>query len=190
IAVRPLLEELSTLGAQVRLIGHSFGARVVLAALSTASLPGKVRSALLLQPAVNQFCLADAGQVPQSTQPGGFHRALDQLQLPLYSTFSAKDFPLHETFHLSLRRSRDLGEAEIAAGAPPSIYCALGGYGPRGLANGELATVQIQDAGKYEFATTARVVALDGTAGRINGHGDVTNRYTCWSLAEQDQRPS
>lgn len=188
VAVRPLLEELTASGAQVRLIGHSYGARVVLAALATATLPQKVRSALLLQPAVNQFCLAEAGQIPKTTTPGGFRKALDQLRLPLYSTFSAKDFPLHDTFHLALRRKKDLGEAEIAAGAPPSIYCALGGYGPSGLTNGAAASVQIQDAGRYEFAAASRVVALDGTQGRINGHGDVANRYTCWSLVEQDQR--
>lgn len=188
VAVRPLVEELTATGAQVRVIGHSYGARVMLAALATASLPRKVRSALLLQPAVNQFCFADAGQIPRSAHAGGFRKALDQLSLPLYTTFSAKDFPLHDTFHLALRRSKDLGEAEIAAGAPPSVYCALGGYGPRGLATGATASVQIQDAGAYVFAPANRIVALDGTQGHINGHGDVTNRYACWALAEQDQR--
>ena len=29
-----------------------------------------------------------------------------------------------------------------------------------------------------------RIVALDGTQGRINGHGDATNRYTCWDAAK------
>lgn len=188
VALRSLLEDLSAAGASVRLIGHSFGARVVLAALASASLPRPVRSALLLQPAVNQYCLAAAGQIPKSTQGGGFRRALAQLQLPLYTTFSARDFPLHETFHLSLRRSKDLGEAEIAAGAPPSIYCALGGYGPNGVAATDLATMQIQDSGTYTFAAGVQVVALDGTQGRINGHGDVSNPYTWWSLVDQDRR--
>jgi pimeloyl-ACP methyl ester carboxylesterase len=185
-AVRPLIEELSALGAQVRLIGHSYGARVVLAALTTAAPELKVRSALLLQPAVNQYCLAQTGQVPESTLAGGFHSALAKLQVPLYTTFSAKDFPLHETFHLSLRRAKDLGEAAIA-GAPPSIYCALGGYGPQGLKTG-VVTREIQDAGQYEFPREATVLALDGTRDRINGHGDVANRYTCWALVDQDQQ--
>lgn len=188
VGVKPLIEALASTGAQIRLIGHSFGARVMLAALSTATLQHKVRSALLLQPAVNQFCLADAGQIPGSAQAGGFRKALDQLALPLYTTFSAKDFPLHDTFHLALRRAKDLGEAAIAAGAPPSIYCALGGYGPCGIANGAAASAQIQDSGSYELSAGSRVLALDGTAGRINGHGDVTNRYTWWALAEQDRR--
>jgi hypothetical protein len=160
----------------------------MLAALSTATLQHKIRSALLLQPAINQFSLADAGQIPKSSQPGGFRKALDQLALPLYTTYSAKDFPLHDTSHLALRRAKDLGEAEIAAGAPPSIYCALGGYGPRGIASGAAVRAEIQDSGSYEFPASSRVLALDGTAGRINGHGDVTNRYTWWALVEQDRR--
>lgn len=188
VAVRPLLEEFAAAGARIRLIGHSYGARVVLAALATANLQEKVRSGLLLQPAVNQFCFAEAGRIPKSQKAGGFKPALDRLQGPLYSTFSGKDFPLHETFHLALRRSKDLGEAEIAAGAPPSIYCALGGYGPSGLADGSVVRMQIQDAGTYAIPPGARIVALDGTQGRINGHGDVTNRYACWALVDQDQR--
>ena len=188
VALRGLLEELTASGASVRLIGHSFGARVVLAALSTATLAAKVRSALLLQPAVNQFCFADAGRIPKSQNAGGFRKALDQLELPLYTTFSAKDFPLHDTFHLALRRAKDLGEAEIAAGAAPSVYCALGGYGPSGLADCGVARTQIEDTGSYAIAQGARILALDGTQGRINGHGDVTNPCTWWALIDQDQR--
>jgi hypothetical protein len=187
--VKPLLEELTQADATVRVVGHSYGARVMLAALSTAALTKKVRSALLLQPAVNQYCFAESGQIPGSTRAGGFQRALDQVALPVYTTFSAKDFPLHDTFHLALRRGKDLGEAEIAAGAPPSIYCALGGYGPQGLNPASAAVVEIAGSGAYAYASTARVVALDGTQDRINGHGDVTNPYTFWALAEQDQRP-
>jgi pimeloyl-ACP methyl ester carboxylesterase len=183
-SLKPLIQELTALAAQVRLVGHSFGARVVLTALTTARPDLKVRSALLLQPAVNQFCLAQTGHVPDSTLPGGFHAALAKLQVPLYTTFSAKDFPLHDTFHLSLRRAKDLGEAAIA-GAPPSIYCALGGYGPKGLTRG-LVTREIQDSQPYEFLSGTTVLALDGTNNRINGHGDVTNRYTYWALVDQD----
>jgi hypothetical protein len=137
---------------------------------------------------VNQFCLAEAGQIPTSVNGGGFRDALNQVQLPIYSTFSAKDFPLHETFHLSLRRAKDLGEAAIAAGGPPSIYCALGGYGPRGLSAGAVAIAPIQDSGQYVIPTGTRVLALDGTQSRINGHGDITNRYACWALVDQDQQ--
>ena len=188
-AVKPLLEQLTQAGANVRVIGHSYGARVMLAALSTATLAKKIRSALLLQPAVNQFCFAEAGKIPDSIRAGGFRKALEQVAIPVYSTVSAKDFPLHDTFHLALRRGKDLGEAEIAAGAPPSKFCALGGYGPQGLSPASAVVMEIAESGTYAYAPTARVVALDGTKDRINAHGDVTNAYTFWALAEQDQRP-
>jgi hypothetical protein len=188
--VRPLLEQMTEAGAKVRLIGHSYGCRVVLAALSTGVLVHKARSALLLQPAVNQYCFAEAGRIPENAGGGGFRSALDQVKLPIYSTFSPHDFPLHGTFHLALRRAKDLGEAEIAAGAPPSIYCALGGYGPQGMADGSTATIPIVDHGAFDYPPSARVVALDGAGGRITAHGDVTNAFACWALAEQDSRPA
>lgn len=188
--VRPVLEQLTEAGAAVRLIGHSYGCRVVLAALSTGTLAHKARSALLLQPAVNQYCFAEAGGIPETASGGGFRSALDQVKLPIYSTFSPHDFPLHGTFHLALRRTKDLGEAEIAAGAPPSIYCALGGYGPQGMADGSTATIPIVDHGAFDYPATTRVVALDGAGGRITAHGDVTNAFACWALAEQDARPA
>ena len=53
-------------------------------------------------------------------------------QKPILSTFSSHDFPLTKTFHLALRRGKDLGEARIAGAEPPSVYAALGGFGPRG----------------------------------------------------------
>jgi hypothetical protein len=188
VAVRGLVEDLSAAGASLRMIGHSYGARVILAALATASLTGPVRSVLLLQPAINQYCFADPGQVPKTGGAGGFRRALEQVALPIYTTFSPHDVPLHRTFHLALRRAKDLGEAEIAAGAPPSIYCALGGYGPQGLAPGSVVETPIRAAGDYTYAAGTRVVALDGSGDRIGGHGDVTNAYTFWALAEQDAR--
>lgn len=188
-AVRPLIEDLSAAGADTRMIGHSYGARVVLAALATAQLPRKkVRSALLLQPAVNQYCFAESGKVPKHDGAGGFRRALQQVELPIYTTFSAKDIPLHDTFHLALRRGKDLGEAEIAAGAPPSIYCALGGYGPQGLSASAFTETAIEHSSPYQYDAAVRVVGLDGSEQRINGHGDVTNRYTFWALADQDGR--
>ncbi len=187
-AVRPVVEALVARDAEVRLIGHSYGCRVVLAALATGQFQPTVRSALLLQPAVNQYCFAEAGRIPETTGAGGFRRALDQVRLPIYSTFSPHDFPLHGTFHLALRRSKDLGEAEIAAGAPPSIYCALGGYGPQGLGDGIGAALPIADSGAFDYPAGARVVALDGAGERITSHSDVTNGFTCWALAEQDSR--
>lgn len=187
--VNPLVTELTNTDANVRLVGHSYGARVLLTALATARLRSKARSLLLLQPAVNQYCFAEAGKIPGKDGAGGFQGVLSQVALPIYSTFSAKDFPLHDTFHLALRRGKDLGEAEIAAaGEPPSKFCALGGYGPRGVSPASIKVLVIADSENYPTEPATRLVALDGSSDRINGHGDVTNRYTFWALAEQDRR--
>ena len=186
-AVNQLITELTNAGADVRLVGHSYGARVMLTALATANLRSKVRSLLLLQPAVNQYCFAEAGQIPGRNGAGGFQSVLSQVALPIFTTLSAKDFPLHEAFHLALRRGKDLGEAEIAAGEPPSKFCALGGYGPRGVSPASIEVLEIADSGSYPTRPATRLVALNGSNNRINGHGDVTNRYTFWALSEQDR---
>ena len=100
------------------------------------------------------------------------------------TTFSPNDFPLTKVFHWAVRRPSDLGEAVIA-GAPPSRYAALGGYGPQG-AELDTETLSVrQMPQRYGFAETGkRIVAIDGD-GLIKGHGDVTNPVTAWALLNQ-----
>jgi len=182
--LRGLLADTAALGTRVHLVGHSFGARVALTAIAhppEAELPRPVASALLLQPAVNHLCFAaDAG----AGRPGGYRVALGRVERPILSTFSAHDLPLRLAFHLALVRPRDLGEAQIAAGAPgdpPSRYAALGGYGPRGVGAG--ARVEpIRDPGDpYDLAEGLELLALDGSR-TIHGHGDVAGPGAAWAL--------
>jgi hypothetical protein len=137
---------------------------------------------------VNQYCFAEAGGFLGGRRRG-FRPALDNVALPFYCTLSAKDFRRTKR-SICLRRGKDLGEAEIAAGAPPSKFCALGGYGPQGLGPGFSDMFQIVDSGGYAYGPATRIVALDGTEDRINSHGDVTNAFTFWALAEQDRHPA
>jgi predicted alpha/beta hydrolase family esterase len=178
---RLLRELLSAASAPVHLLGHSYGCRVMLSAICAQELSRKVRSLLLLQPAVNYLCFApDAnGQ----GRPGGYRPALDRVERPIFTTFSRNDFPLTRTFHLALRRDRDLGEAIIAApDLAPSRFAALGGFGPGGLTSGELAVVPIaEQPAKYATASGQKIFALDGSDNKINGHGDVRNRFTEWA---------
>jgi pimeloyl-ACP methyl ester carboxylesterase len=121
--------------APLHVVGHSFGCKVVMSALAADPKPGrKIRSALLLQPAISYLSFAET--VPGRDGPGGHHPVLDLVETPVFSTYSASDFPLHTIYHLALLRRKDLGEAQIAAqvttaGNPPNVYAALGGYGPR-----------------------------------------------------------
>jgi hypothetical protein len=163
------------------LVGHSYGARVVLNAVgrpSGGALPRAVNSLLLLQPAVNHLCFADA-QPP--TPAGGYRNVLAAVKQPILSTFSGNDFPLTKTFHLALRRGKDLREAQIAAEEPPSEYAALGGYGPRGFKGWKSVDIKDPDDVYDLGANAPEVWAVNGTR-TISGHGAVVNKSTAWAL--------
>lgn len=178
-----LRQLLGASAARVRLLGHSFGCKVMLSALCVgAPLSRPVSSVLLLQPALSH--LAMAASVPGRTGPGGYRPALqaDRVSGRIFSTYSAKDMPLHDVFHLALRRKADLGEAEIAAaGEPPSRYAAMGGYGPRGADQRLISPIPAPGEAFGDLAGL-KLVALDGSADRINGHGDITTGFTAWAL--------
>jgi len=186
----PLLCELipAAAGIPIRLIGHSFGARVCLTALSSPELASlRVSSLLLLQPAVNQYCFATSVPGLGLGVPGGFVPALARTGLPILTTFSSHDAPLRTFFHLAARRIQDRGEIRFAS-AGPSEFCALGGYGPDGIVPAAAAeTKTIQPEGMpYTFGKNVKVLALDGSAGEIQGHGDVRSPYTAWALLSQE----
>jgi len=182
----PLLRNvLKATPANVHVAGHSYGCKVMLSAVcQQTTLSRPVDSLLLLQPAVSYLCFS--AKVPGTNRKGGYRMALEQdrVRSPIVSTYSKKDFPLHETFHLSLRRQADLGEAQIAAavtsaGDPPSRYCALGGYGPRGA--GE-HLMHLPTAGTDLPLDAAGIIGLDGSKNLITGHGDVKTRETAWVM--------
>jgi hypothetical protein len=181
--VGPLLRDLlqplaSGQPARVHLIGHSYGAKVVLSALCAgASLPRKVHSVLLLQPAVSHLCFAD--KVPDSGKPGGYRGALERVVRPIFATFSKHDFPLTRLFHFALRRSGDLGEEQIAGDEPPSAFAALGGFGPRRA--GEKLIDILDVPGSYVLDDGTRLYGIRGTR-TISGHGDISNESTWWAL--------
>jgi hypothetical protein len=176
-------------GIRIHAVGHSYGAKVMLSALCAGPLPRPLDSLLLLQPAVSHLCFAE--HVPGRGGAGGYRSALDPERVvqPILTTYSRHDQPLHNVFHLAVRRGADLGELHVAAGTragePPSVFAALGGYGPRGA--GETL---IDPVPEPEEALTpppaARLVGLDGTfERRISGHGDVTTPLTAALLARQ-----
>lgn len=178
--------------APLHLVGHSFGAKVVLSALAAGEIERPVASALLLEPAISY--LSFAAQVPGRVGVGGYRDVLRKIGDSIVMTYSKNDFPLHEVFHRALRRSSDIGEAKIAggpitaAGPPPDEYAALGGYGPRGA--GEQLVEPLPEPGtQLAFPNPVAPLAFDGTQfNRINGHGDVATAYTAWLLYTQMAR--
>lgn len=175
--VRAMLHDLleASTDSRVHLIGHSYGAKVVLSALAHGDGPSReVESVLLLQPATSAQCFAD----PDGAQPaGGYRPALERSRQPIMSTFSSHDVPLTRLFHLAARRASDRREAVIAAGL--SEFAALGGFGPQGT-----SSVTVVDARtapqRYEMPGT-QVLAIRADA-VISGHGDVQNAATAWAL--------
>jgi hypothetical protein len=182
-----LVELLAACSSRVHLIGHSYGAKVMLSATCFPSLSRQVESMLLLQPAVSHLCFADV--VPGRDRHGGYNAALRRVRRPILSTFSQFDFPLTHLFHLGGPRCSDLGELAIATTAePPSLYAALGGYGPRG-AGESLVPIVTDTHTRYELGPIApRVYGLDGgviaTGGNptIKHHGDISNTAIWWAL--------
>jgi hypothetical protein len=179
--VAPLLVQLLGSAARVHVVGHSFGAKVMLSAIAApAALPATVHSALLLEPAVSHLCFA--ADADGKGHPGGYRDILDRVGQPILSTFSGHDVPLTRLFHVALRRAGDLGEADIAADEPPSRYAALGGFGPRPL-GADAEVVEILDPPtRYRLdAGGLQVVGVDGTR-TIPSHGEVSNPSTWWML--------
>jgi hypothetical protein len=148
----------------------------------------KLKSMLLLQPAISH--LSFAAKVTGRNGPGGYRRVLERVENPIFSTYTASDFPLHTIYHLALLRQKDLGEAQIAAAAtragnPPNVYAALGGYGPRGADEALIDPIP-KPGENFNYPSGARLVGLDGSLDRrIDSHGGVANPYTAWALRKQ-----
>ncbi|EHK57117.1 caspase family protein [Allomesorhizobium alhagi] len=161
---------------RLHLVGHSYGTKVVMTGLCRAAPSRKVRSALLLQPAVN--LLAFAPEV--AGRPGGFRAALTHTERPILVTHSRDDLPLRRLFHLAARRRKDLGEVMTAPDI--SRFAAMGGYGPRNLAGGESVSFEIPNPFEdYPDPGGASIVSLDAS-GKIEGHSDVTKPITFWAM--------
>lgn len=165
--------------AHVHLVGHSYGCKVMMTGLCRpAAICRNAASALLLQPAVSQYAFSQS--VPGRNTPGGFVKALTRVNLPILSTFSERDIPLTTLFHLAVRRHDDLGELQFSARGAPSLYGALGGFGPPAS---QARVVDIQPIGQpYELLDNpGRLIGLRGNA-VISGHGDVSCIETWWAL--------
>lgn len=175
--VAAMLRDLATASeGRLHLVGHSYGAKVVLSALCNGPGPSRdVDSILLLQPALSAYAFADSFEGHR----GGYRDALDRVRQPIIATRSGHDSPLTKFFHLAVRRDSDVAEAKIAGAV--STFAALGGYGPQ-LVPGGVEDLPMPDVGgDYPLSTAHRMIAVDGTK-FISEHGDVESDQTAWAL--------
>jgi hypothetical protein len=134
-----------------------------------------------MQPAVNVYALA--ATVPGRDVPGGYRAALTRSRQPIAATYTTRDKALHMLFHRGVRRRGDLGElAPLPAGAFPK-FGAIGGYGPQGLADGEVASLVLDGSLPPLPEGDHRLVALEGTA-VIDGHSDLSTDTIYWLLLQ------
>lgn len=166
--------------ARLFLVGHSYGAKVVMTALAARQPQRKAEAALLLQPAVSRLCFAaDIGD----GRAGGFRPVLDRVRQPVFLTHSTRDLPLHSIFHLAVRRAKDLGEVQFAGA--PSRYAALGGYGPSvgGSLAGECNEIDLPASGVWPagLARPTKIISFDGST-TISGHGDISRAEVYWAM--------
>lgn len=178
--VGPVLHDVLRAGdARVHLVGHSFGAKVVLSAVATQS-PGQrpVHGMLLLQAAVNRWCFAD--DAAGTGRAGGYRNVVGRVRRPILSTRSSHDFPLTKVFQVVMRGGH-VGEPAIAAIGNEARYGALGGFGAAGLGRRGAEQDLLAPGTAYRFEDRARVVTLVGDD-EIPSHGGVTSPATAWAL--------
>jgi hypothetical protein len=188
--VAPLLDDLLNTAnehTRVHLLGHSYGCKVVMTATCLMRTTRQIESALLIQPAISQYAFAE--QVPERTVAGGFFPARARVRQPITATFSRFDIPLHNMFHLSVRRRDDLGELQYAGAEAPSKFAAMGGYGPAAPTGAVMIPLRNPGA-PYDLPAAPAVVGIEGSR-VIKGHGDFLHDdvwYLSWTLATAHAR--
>ena len=164
------------------LVGHSFGAKLVLATTAGAAAPPRaVDSLTLLQGALSAY--ACAGQVPGHQTSGSYRLALDPSRVrgPIVATFTDEDYPLTWAFPLGTRLNHDTGELRGAAASPR--YEALGAVGFQGLASGDRhqAVAQMNAVGNgYSFRPG---VTYSVRASGIHSHSDLDHPEVGWLIS-------
>ena len=176
-AIRICQNELPS--TSIHLIGHSLGGRLMSAcckSLGQQHAPG-IASLSLLEAAFSHFGLSpDAGW----GQPGFFRDVIETqiVRGPIVSTFSKLDSVVGTAYALASRLAQDRLQA-IGDAADP-----YGGIGHNGaLRTPESISIRLHRQGQPYHFRPGMVTCLDGSAGLITNHGDVTNAHATYAVA-------
>jgi hypothetical protein len=171
--------------ARIHLIGHSFGAKVVLSAVASVDrpLPRPVDTLVLLQGAVSHEAMAYT--VTGTTVPGRFAQARDPARVRgiVAATFTSNDRPLNRFYPLGARLAGHVGELEALEVARVSKFSALGAIGMHSNVTPMGSFVELHEAGtSYRFGQE-RFWNFNGTPGnRIPDHSGVRTAAIAWLI--------
>jgi hypothetical protein len=169
--------------ARVHLIGHSFGCKVMLAAVAGPGEPPPrpVQTLVLLQGAVSFEAMA--ARVSGTGSPGGYRAAIDPARVdgPIVATYSRLDKACSQAYPLGSRVAGQVGELEALF----DRYRALGAVGASGIGEELEHRLPMMAVGKpYGFGGPG-VWSIDGgtpPAAFITGHSVIRSPQVAWLI--------
>jgi hypothetical protein len=171
--VNPLLARLQSTYATSRyhLFGHSFGAKVVLAALTGEAAIRPVNSVVLLQPAISYRAFSPGG---------GYEAAIGKVSGPLVATYSELDGLLDLPYRTASKIARQSTERSV------SKYSAMGSVGPFDCATMRMVAENARDMYTWEIGEPVGIESTD----YITGHSVIYDGETArmlWSVINKSE---
>jgi hypothetical protein len=124
--------------AQYHLVGHSFGCKVLLSALSgDAALVRPVDSLVLLQGAISTQSFADEVVIRDRPMQGGYYvvAAKGRVRGPIVATFSERDLALKWAYPAASQAAGQVAELEVGLRhLKEPAYRGMGAWGIEGIA--------------------------------------------------------
>jgi pimeloyl-ACP methyl ester carboxylesterase len=160
-------------GIRIHLIGHSLGARLVTACCKALAEQNAkpVASLSLLEAAFSHYGFS----------PEGYFRKVIESQIvkgPMIATFSRLDLVVGKAYAVASRLAHD---NLTAIGDSSDHYGGIGHNGARDTIESEV--IPLHRAPQPYAFESGTVTCLDGSAGLISGHDDVTNPNVTWAIA-------
>jgi hypothetical protein len=178
----PILRKAAPVIGRLRLhlAGHSFGARLVTAALRDGGF--SCHSLSLLQAAFSHFAFSPSVPAIQG-KPGHFRPAMQHLQGPMMVTHTANDLAVGVAYAMASRTANQIaasvaGAATRFVGGPNDPYGGLGRNGAQ-LTPEAAAGQLLPSGGAYAFQP-GKVFNLQADQW-VKGHGDIRNIHVTWA---------
>jgi hypothetical protein len=182
-AVNPLLQRIQAAvpdKLKFHLVGHSFGGRLVTAAVD-GQKPLKVQTLLLLQAAYSHNGLAAHFDPQDPSKSGFFHAVFDNRKVsgPIVITHSKNDRAVGLAYPLASRLN---GDDAAGIGDANDLF---GGMGANGAQHVDVADITLLNigVGQYDFKTSGKSVFNVNGDAIITSHGDVARPETAALLA-------